>query len=378
MAGTLKIAHVLTRLLRAGSEENTLAIARWQKSAGHQVVVVHGADFDPALREDVARDFEVVTIPAMIHPISPVADVRAVLDLAGYLRRGGFDVVHTHQSKAGVVGRAAAKLAGVRGVVHGVHILPFEGEKGLKRLAYLGIEQVMAPLTDAFIAVSPGVRDISLEAGIGRARDYFVAFSPMDLSRFKTAEPSGDISALKSGGANLAALMVAAFEPRKRQLEFIQALAAAPRAPLHIYFAGTGKMQAACQEAAEKLGVADRVTFLGWRGDPERLMAAADVGVLVSEREGLPRVAVQYLGAGLPVMITEVGGLSGLIQSGGNGKVFGPGEISAVVAELSRLAASPQDLKVMSDGAKATDLTRWSTSESAAETMRAYEHALRT
>src|SRR6478735_8568797 len=100
------IVHILTRLLRAGSEENTLATCRSQAAAGHRVVVMHGREFDQSVR-------------------SEADNTRAVVEMSRRLKGLGADVVHTHQSKAGVLGRLAARLARTPCVIHGVHILPF-------------------------------------------------------------------------------------------------------------------------------------------------------------------------------------------------------------------------------------------------------------
>ena len=186
------IVHVLTRLLRAGSEENTLFSCRAQAAAGARVVLVHGQEFDPAVAERARGVCEVVRLDSLVHPIAPAADVRATRDLVGLLRARRADVVHTHQSKAGILGRVAGRIAGVPAIVHGVHILPFVNVGPAQAAVYLAAERLCAAFTGAFINVSPSVRDVCVDHGIGARRDHFVAYSAMEIDRFRGAEPPQD------------------------------------------------------------------------------------------------------------------------------------------------------------------------------------------
>lgn len=188
----MHIAHLVTRFLRSGSEENTIETCRWQVNAGHQVTLVVGAEMDPWWMDNAPDGVNLVSVPQMIHPVRPLADVRAYRALRDLLRQSQPDVVHTHQSKAGILGRAAAAAAPGAMVVHGIHILPFVGVHPAKRAVYLAAERMAARRTDLFLGVSGAVCDAYISEGIARQDRTFCVRSGMDLDRYRNSQMPKD------------------------------------------------------------------------------------------------------------------------------------------------------------------------------------------
>lgn len=360
------IVHVLTRLLRAGSEENTLATCRAQLAAGHRVILVHGRDFDASVRARATETMQVETVREMVHPISPVDDFAAILAMRDLFRRLGAAVVHTHQSKAGVLGRIAARLAHVPTIIHGVHILPFINTSPVQAAIYVAAERACAAFTDAFISVSPSVRDACIERGIGAPDRHFVALSAMDVGRFRFPALPADwrqlLNVADGQDKPPTAVMLAAFEPRKRQLEFIEALpdAFAPLDDWRVLFAGEGETLDQARDRVEALGLSDRVRFAGYRTDPEAMIALGDVCVLTSLREGLPRVLVQYAAAGKPSVVSDLPGVGDVVQHGVSALVTPGGDVPAAAAAVAALLADPIRRSRLSAGARAVDVEAWS------------------
>ena len=133
---------------------------------GDDVRLICGGEYSTAILERLDPAVSVEVLPSLVRELDPRRDLRAVLDLTKSLRSTRPQVVHTHTSKAGIIGRVAARLAGVPAIVHGVHILPFLNVGRLQRLAYLGAERAVAAVTDAFVDVSEGMRDV----GVGLSR----------------------------------------------------------------------------------------------------------------------------------------------------------------------------------------------------------------
>ena len=360
----MRIVHVITRLLCAGAEENTLATCRDQALRGHEVHLIHGHDIDPSHRDALAGLVTLHEVPSLGNALRPHRDIRAVIALTRLYRHLRPDLVHTHQSKAGVLGRIAARIAGVRRVVHGVHILPFVNTGPVESIAYLAAERVAGWCTDAFIDVSAGMRDICLRNGIGTAKSHHVVHSGFQVDRFRQAAPPEDWSEildLPMGAPRPPIIvMVAAFEPRKRHVAFLKVL---PRILKHhpglrLLLVGDGPCKPEIEAAAAKLP-AGAVVLTGYRPDPERLLALADICLLTSEREGLPRVILQYLAAGKPCVVSDLPGLDEVLEHNRNALIAPAERLDAVADAIVELLDNRARLAALSQAARDTDLSSW-------------------
>ncbi|KZY52138.1 glycosyltransferase [Sulfitobacter sp. KE29] len=361
----MHIVHLLTRLLRAGSEENTLETCRWQIAQGHRVSLIHGAAPDPYWEDRLPPGLTRIPLPEMVHPVHPAQDLRALIRLRQIYRQLAPDVIHTHQSKAGILGRLAARAVPDAVVAHGVHIVPFEGVSPAKRALYLAAERLAARQTDVFIGVSETVGRAYVAAGIARRGRVHCVRSGMDIERFRNPALPADWRALLGvahGDARpRVVLMMAAFEPRKRHLPFLRAFARlADRLPnLKLLLAGAGPEEASIRAAVEGLGLRDKVVFCGHRQDPEALFALADLSVLTSAREGLPRVAVQSMAAGCPMVVQDLPGIGEIIDHGRNGMVAEGSDMGEVVRVMNELLYDARRLNRMRKEALATDVSAW-------------------
>lgn len=361
----MKIVHLITRLLRAGSEENTIYTCLHQAQSGNQVYLMHGNDYYKGHYEKLGKKLNLVEVPSMVHQIDPVKDFASVVALARMFRKIQPDVVHTHQSKAGVLGRVAAKLAGVPSIVHTVHIAPFVHAAGKSRLVYVYAERMMAAITDAMIDVSHGMKDVCLAERVGTPEMHRVIRSGMPLESFAKAVPPENWASRigwTGDGRPKTALILAALEPRKRHREFITALAPhiRGRKDFRLMLAGEGSLLSQVQAVIESEGVCEQVKILGYDSNPEKLVALADVCVLPSAQEGLPRVAVQAMAAGKPIIITHTPGIEEIATDGVNARVIGSDDLNAAAGALVQLLDDPAELARLSAGAAATDVSPWS------------------
>ncbi|MDX8455558.1 glycosyltransferase [Mesorhizobium sp. VK9D] len=361
----MKIVHVLTRLLRGGSEENTLACCLAQAGHGHEVLLVHGKEYDPGLRASVAGALRVVTLEDLINPISPSRDISAFRQLTRLMRVWRPDIVHTHQSKAGIIGRLAAEQANIPGIVHGVHILPFVHVSNTQRLIFLAAERLAARCTRAFIDVSQAMRDICVANHLGGPDQHHVVHSGFDLVRFANAQWPEEPHLLLGTAAGEpkppVVLMLAALEPRKRHIEFIEAFGqVVDRIPnVRLLLAGEGPARSAVASAIERSPFAKNVRMIGYHGEPEKLISLADVCVLTSMREGLPRVVMQYLAGGRPCVVSHLPGVEEVVTHGVNGIVTPVDNVSAAAASVADLLENERYRARLADGARLTDLSSW-------------------
>jgi glycosyltransferase involved in cell wall biosynthesis len=344
------------------------------------VHLIYGRDYHPEMRARVHPRVRVEQLPALVREISPAQDWRCLLDLRRRMCELAPDVVHTHESKAGVLGRVAARLAGAKCVVHTVHILAHLNAGVMKGPVFWAADWVGAALTDAFIDVSEGMREESLRAALGRADQHVIIESGMDIAAFRTARPPADRSLL--AGIEVQdpkyLLVAGALEPRKRVAEFLETFAklraTAPQACLLV--AGEGPEQSAIKDRIAALGLSGSVAMLGHRPDLANWIALADVCVHASSREGLPRVVVQYVAAGKPVVVAQLPGIGRVVGHGANGFVTDADDLDAMVAPLASLVNDPMMRARMAAASAASDLSAWSTQSMVSRIENVYSRAL--
>ena len=360
----LRIAHVITRLINGGADENTVISCNQAVRSGHSVLLVHGAQTRPEILAAVDPRVETVCLPSLVQPVAPLSDMRALGDLVRTFRRYGPDVVHTHTSKAGILGRLAARATRVPVLVHGVHIVPFDNVGRLERRAYLTAERSVQGMTHAFIDVSPAMRDLCVQAGVGTPERHYVVPSGLDLSLFRNAtEPEDwrDLLRLQPDDPRPPiVVMLAVFEPRKRHLECLESLprivAGFPEA--RFVLAGDGPLRGEIEARIRTLGLERNVVLTGFHPHPEQLIALADVCLLASAREGLPRVLVQYLAGGRPVVAADLPSIEEVLRHGVNGLVVGS-DLEDLADAVIALLDDPTRRAGFARGAAATDLSDW-------------------
>jgi glycosyltransferase involved in cell wall biosynthesis len=382
---SLRVAHVITRFVRGGADENTLLSCNAQAMSGHDVHLVHGAEASSAMVERLHPGVRRHVLSTLIRPFNPRKDVAATVALAGLFRRLAPDVVHTHTSKAGFIGRMAAASVRVPAVIHGVHILPFMNVGRAQYAAYLAAERLVAPFTDSFVNVSEAMREIGIAKGVGRADQHVVVPSGMDVRRFRDAEPlhAGELAAVfgvtPEDARGLAlVVMVAALEPRKRVVEFLDVFAriVALRPSVRLAVLGEGDDRGRIESRLAALGLSDRVVLTGFREDVDRWIARAEVCVLASEREGLPRAVVQYMLGARPTVVTALPGVEALVREGETGYLVDIGRLDDMAAPILRLLEDQPLSRSMSSAARQMDLSRWSIEHMAAELDRVYQGVL--
>lgn len=361
----LRIAHVITRLVNGGADENTVISCNQAVRSGHDVILVHGAQTRPEILATVDERVKIVELPSLVRPIAPLGDMKALGDLVRIFYRLRPDVVHTHTSKAGILGRLAARAASVPVVVHGVHIVPFVNVGQLETFAYLRAERAVQGMTHAFIDVSPGLRDLCVKAGVGAPDRHHVVESGFDLSRFRAAtqpEDWRDLLRLEPDDPRPpVVLMLAVFEARKRHLEFLEKLPRiVARFPgVRFVLAGDGTLRDAIDSRIKTLGIERNVVLTGFHPHPEQLIALADICLLASAREGLPRVLMQYLAGGKPVVASDLPCIDDVLRHDVNGLVAGSDDLDGLADAVISLLEDDARRARLARGAATTQLSEW-------------------
>jgi glycosyltransferase involved in cell wall biosynthesis len=341
-----RIAHVITRLDLGGAQQNTLFCVGHHDHRRFDVELIAGSG---GLLDDEARalaDASVALVPWIAHAIRPAADLAAVWRLASHFRERRVDLVHTHSSKAGVLGRLAARLAGVPVVVHTAHGWSFNRTQPAPvRRAFATLERWTAPLADRLVTVSQHNLDEGLALGIGRPRQYALIRSGIDARLY--ARPATDREATRSALGvephHVLVGTVACLKPQKAPFDFVRAAAEAHARcdRLRFVIAGDGELRAAVEAQVRDAGLEGAVRLLGWRRDVADLLHAMDVFLLTSRHEGLPRAVLQAMAAGVPVVASAVDGTPEVVRDRETGLLVPPGAPSVAAERLLELVQDP-------------------------------------
>ncbi|WP_353635039.1 glycosyltransferase family 4 protein [Halobacterium sp. NMX12-1] len=331
-----RVFHLITRLLKGGAEAKTIATV--QGLDDYAFTVGYGAEYDQEQVDLLERDgIETKRFPLIRH-YNPVTTVPAVLSLAQYLRRENFDIVHTHSTEAGIIGRFAAALAGVPNVVHTVHGVPFADDRSdsLNRFV-LACERQAATYTDRIVTNADVIADDYLERGIGRPEQYTTVYSGVDLDAFADAQPADDLP-----GERPRVVMVGRLADGKGHEVLLDAVESLGDFQGSVCIVGDGPLYGSLVAAVEDRGLAEDVFLTGFRDDIPRVLAASDVLVLPSFREGTPRVITEAMASGLPVVATDIAGIPEQVEDGENGYLIPTGDSDALADRLERLLADEE------------------------------------
>jgi glycosyltransferase involved in cell wall biosynthesis len=367
-----KVMHVITRLDWGGSAQNTLLTALGHTRARFTPSVVTGQagvwtaqGGDAAVSANVTRlekaDIPCRVLPSLKRSISPIHDLAACRALAALFRSERPDIVHTHTSKAGLLGRLAARQAKVPVIVHTPHGHVFYGHFGrLLSTFLLSIERQLATRTDRLIALTEAERDDHLIRGVGRADRFAVVASGVDLDRFRAAarRPEGRHERPPGFDCPPDAVVVGSvgwLTPVKGHHVLVEALGKLQRShpELHGVIVGSGERLHELQALAGRVGIGKKMRWLGRRDDIPACLAGMDIFVLPSLNEGMGRALVEAMAAGRPVIATRVGGVPALIDHGRTGLLIPPADADALATAIADLLHHPERMQAMASAAQA-------------------------
>lgn len=348
MSDRIRILHVITRLVLGGAQENTLLTVRHLDRQRYDVTLASGPTAGPegSLEDGIPPDIAFERIPTLVRDPHPIRDVSALAHLYRLMRRHRYHVVHTHTTKAGLLGRIAARLAGIPIVVHTPHGHAFHDYLSPRGSAALMIvERWLTRWTDRIICLTEAERQDHLRFGIGDPEKFVVIHSGVDLDRFRTAEaePEAKREALGLPVHGPLVGCVARLVPVKGVQYLLEAAplvrSAVPR--VTIAFVGDGPLRADLEHRATALGLDGAVKFLGLRRDVADIMPLCDVVVLPSLNEGMGRVAVEAQAAGRPVVGSRISGLQDVVKDGETGLLVPPANPQALATAIIRCLTDP-------------------------------------
>ena len=354
----IRVVHVITRLILGGAQENTLlTVEGLDRMPEYEVTLISGPALGPE-GELIARarrnNVNLIIVPQMQRAIHPVRDAITLAKLVRLYRRLNPHIVHTHSSKAGILGRVAARMAGVPIIIHTIHGLPFHPyETGLNNLLYKRLERWTARWSDKIITVADAMRGQAVAAGVAAPEKFVTIYSGMEVDTFLAADQRREAARRALGIAAdevVIGKIARLFELKGH--EYV--IAAAPKI-LHEFpkarflFVGDGILRQKLQEQAARLGVAERIIFAGLV-HPSRIpemLGAMDLVVHASLREGLARVLPQALLAGRPVVSYDIDGAREVVRDGVTGYLVKPQAVDELADAVLKMLRDPAKARAM-------------------------------
>lgn len=342
------VCHIITKLELGGAQQNTLFTVSHLDPSRFRPVLITG---EPGLLDQEAKALKgvaVYQIPALVRPLRPWRDLLALIALTSLLRKLKPAIVHTHSSKAGILGRLAARLAGVPIVLHTIHGFGLTRDQHpFLRRTLLALERLAARCTTRFFAVSEANRRLGIYLRLFTPNRCTVIRSGVDLSAMRGTRV--DVQAKKQE-LGLAATgpvvgMIAPFKPQKAPLDFVRMAERVHQARPDVQFllVGDGELRGAVEAEVGRLGLSSVVRLAGWRRDVAEIMRCLDIFVLTSLWEGLPRVYLEALASGVPVVGTRVDGAPEVILDGVTGYLAEPGDVQGLAGRVLYLLAHPEE-----------------------------------
>lgn len=365
----IRILHAITRLINGGAQINTLYTVTGLDKKRYSVSLISGqSNGVEGEIEGEARQMGVnlTVIPELVREVNPFLDSRAFLKLYRLIKHGKYDIVHTHTSKVGILGRLAAKLAGNSIIVHTPHgsnyynpkaDIPSVSGRLINRTLFLWLDRLTATITDEIIGLTESEVEHYLEIGFIKNRnDAVVIHSGIDLKKFAEIDLDTDGLTAQLGIPDgfKVILTVARLTGEKGHEYLIHAAkrVANETEKVRFLFVGDGILRSKLEDQVRQLRLDQVISFLGVRRDVPELLAISDLFVLPSLYEGQGRALVEAMAAGLPVVATKVGGIPDVISDGQNGILVAALDSDALAVAILELLNNEEKARQMGEAGK--------------------------
>jgi glycosyltransferase involved in cell wall biosynthesis len=375
-----KVCHVITKLELGGAQKVTLMTLERLPRDRYDVTLITGPE--GLLRDWAERipDLKRVWMPSLVREVRPVDDLTTLFKLWRYFRRERPDIVHTHSSKAGILGRWAAWLAGVPKIFHTAHGFGFNDfQRPIVRSIYVWLERITTKITTKLVVVSYANARVGEQNRVFSREDWILCRDAIDATEFLTDGPRR--TRLAEWGIpadDIVVGMVACFKPQKAPVDFVDVAARVlkERNGVRFVMAGDGELRDAVEARIRERGLGERMKLLGWQKDMPEVYRNLDVVVLTSLWEGLPCVFSEAMATRLPIVATNVDGAREAITDGENGFLHQPHDVDGMAQSVLKLLSDRDLRRRMGENGRAR-VMEFDISASVANLETAYQECLK-
>ncbi len=377
----ISLLHVVGDSRYGGGVQIIFPLAVRARRAGWKVDIL---TTDPIWQQSIRESGEgvgIVPLDVIHRPIRPLSDFRGMRRLVDYLREHPYTIVHTHTSKAGLVGRMAATVANIPVVVHTAHGFAFhEQSSGAARWLYSSIERYAADCCDAVVCVSRFHRKWALELGIGTPERVVAIPNGLPPERANATRTRSEMRAeLQLADQELMLFSAGRMAPQKGfeyLIRAIPSLVGDLTRPFRVILAGEGDLRESLERLAREAGAQKYLQFLGFRHDITNLLSASDIVVLPSLWEGLSISLLEAMAAAKPIITTRIGSNYEVVDHEDTALLVEPANVCQLASAILRCAGDP--VLCQSLGRRAAQLFRreYTYDRMLDDYMKLYQHAL--
>jgi glycosyltransferase involved in cell wall biosynthesis len=382
----MRVAHVITRLILGGAQENTVLCCEDLLRRGDEVLLITGPPLGPEgslMKRAEASGVPLEVIGSLRRAIHPLRDAAAYRHIKAALRRFQPEVVHTHSAKAGILGRQAAWALGIPAVVHTVHGAPFHPyQNPAARALFRCCERWAARRCDRLVSVADAMTELMVGAGVAPREKFITVYSGMEVEPFLQSEPLREPTRrrLGYGPEHIVVGKFARLFHLKGHADLVAAArgAVAENPALRFLLVGDGVLRDRLARQIAEAGLSEHFQFTGLMSPEEipALLAATDFVVHASLREGLARVLPQALISQRPAVSYDVDGAREVVVPGETGLLVPPGDVVGLRGAIVELAAEPEARRRMGREGRRRFAERFRHETMTASLRRLYEELL--
>lgn len=373
MRSKKKILFIITYLELGGAQKQLFSIIQALDKNKYDIYLYAGDN--GYLKKDFLElpDIKVKLEPFLVREINLLFDITVFLKLIFFIRKNKFDIVHTHSPKASILGRWAAYLAGVKNIIYTVHGWPFhEFINPVIYFSFWLLEKLTAKITTRILVVSKADFNTGVRRKIAPKDKFVLIHYGIDIDKFRGIH----LKRKNILSSPVSIVNVSCLKPQKGLIYFLQAakLILNKRKDLKFFLIGDGHLKRKIHKTIERYGLENNVFLNGWVNDVSSILSKADILVLASLWEGLPVSVIEAVAAGIPVVVTDTGGVRDILENYKNGIIIKSRNkkrlyeaVNSILNNYSAWVCQIEDYR------KSIDLSYWSKERMVLETESLYE-----
>lgn len=378
----VNVLHLITKLEIGGAQKHTIHTVEKLDKTKYNVFLVSSND---GPLNDYARGLNEVTfveLSELKREISFFNDIRVIFKIVKLLKKYKIDIVHTNSSKAGIVGRLAARIARTPVIIHTVHGFGFHDyQSAMIKQLYVNLERFNSRFTDKLITVSEFTSKKGLVNRIATEEKYITIHSGINIQSFSNVNVNKKSLRESLGIKDDVAVVgnVGNFKPQKNPLDFVKmANIVVKKFPqTKFLLIGDGELRDDIERLIQKYNLQNNMILTGWRNDIPELMSIIDILVLSSLWEGLPQVFPQAMASGKPIVATNVDGAPEAVEHGVNGYLVNPKDYNNLAFYVMKLLGNPTLAKEMGIRGKAKVFPTFCVNSMVADISTVYDKILK-